>query len=470
MSDKTGYFAERFEAQTKRIMDLQEAKARARTWPEESSVFPPHTTEWRMNRRLERIVELEHYYPENESLRAEVCRRPDDDEPRHAYAAWMARQPALVAAPDEDGPGDEKGDPTEVSRFIEVQLSIAEGYRRDSRFDPQPILDAYDECTASDSRFGIPEWGHFDLDDLQRDGVIDHLMFFRGFVEHVGIKAKYFLPFADELYFLAPIRYLTLTYITDHVRELAASPHLAQIRSLTLRHRMTNNHYTRLNELTDDQVRLLAGSPHLRGLRHLDLEDAVALTPRALDHLAMSPHLTSLSCVTFDISHYHRALGQFGKYLKTLSRQPVLEWRAELEARHGYLPWLHADDHYRASGANSPDPEAPVEHPVGDAAFRPDIAARMRPRLPTDVALALQACLTATGELRERSLVVPLATDRLVATLERAVPDPALPDARALVTLTVQQLTHPLPAYDHALARAVELRPRTTATLGVPLP
>ena len=390
-----------------------------------------------------------HQVPENEALRQAVCRTPDSDEPRHAYASWMATRSAPISA------------------FIEAQLEIAAGHRADPRFDPSPLLAKRFQGKRSDWRLGRDDWGRRDTDFLASKGVIDHRMFFRGFVEHVAIKAQDFLAFAEELYVLAPIRHATLTYCAEHIDALAASPHLAQLRSISLPNRMFNNHYTRLNDLTDDHLRVLARSPHLHGLRHLDLEDATALTPRALDYLAMAPGLTSLSAVTFDTHLYGRTLGQLGDFMRSRSEQRVLAWRDPLEARHGYLPWLHADEHY---GTLNPDPEAPVEHPVGDATLRPDVAARRRPALPAALVDAIVERLTPDGELRDRALIVYLPTGRLVATLERATPDPELPDLRTLITLTVQQTIAPVRAYDHATRAVVELRARATATVGVPTP
>lgn len=467
MSDKPGYFAERFEAQTKRIMAIQEANDRAATWPQDNDRFPPWTSDRRLAARLADEHENPRSFPENEELRVAVCQRPDEDEPRRAYARWMERQPAIVVPASDEGPAFSRGDPRDIATFIDAQLEIAAGHRADPRFDPTPLLAKRFEGSLSDWRFGRGDWGWWDTAYLATQGVIDHRMFFRGFVEHVAIKAKYFLPFAEELYFLAPIRHLTLTYCAEHMDALAASPHLAQLRSISLPNRMFNNHFTRLNDLTDDHIRTFARSPHLAGLRHLDLEDAAALTPRALDHLAMAPGLASLSALTFDLHVYGRALGTLGDFTRVRSEQRVLAWRDDLEARHGYLPWLHPDEHY---GTLNPDPEAPVEHPVGDATLRPDVAARRRPALPPALVDAIVDRLTPDGELRDRSLVVPLPTGRVVATLERATPDPALPDLRTLVTLTVQQTIAPIRAYDHGTRAVVELRPRVTATLGVPAP
>ncbi len=382
-------------------------------------------------------------FPENEELRGAVCRHPDSDEPRRAYAKWMTRQaPVPSAAPD--GPAITPGDPADLAAFIEQQLEIAAGHRADPRFDPAPLLAKRFEGNRDAWRVDRGAWGWW---DLASDGVITDRRFFRGFVEHVAIAAKDFLAVAEALYVLAPIRHVTLTDASAHTAALAASPHLAQLRSIALRSGVLDDHAARRNELTDEQLRMLARSPHLHGLRHLDLGDATALTPRALDHLAMAPGLTSLSAVT--------------------AAPRVLAWRDELEARHGYLPWLHADEHY---GTLDPDPEAPVEHPVGDATLRPDVAARRRPALPPGLVDAILDRMTPDGELHDRALIVPLPSGRVVATLERATPDPELPDLRTLVTLTVQQTIAPVRAYDHATRAVVELRARVTATIGIPTP
>jgi hypothetical protein len=78
--------------------------------------------------------------------------------------------------------------------------------------------------------------------------------------------------------------------------------------------------------------------------------------------------------------------------------------------------------------------------------------------------------MTPDGELHDRALIVPLPSGRVVATLERATPDPELPDLRTLITLTVQQTIAPVRAYDHATRAVVELRARVTATIGIPTP
>ena len=229
---------------------------------------------------------------------------------------------------------------------------------------------------------------------------------------------------------------------------------------------MLSNHYTRLNDLTDEHVRVLASSPYLGNLAYLDLEDNTALTPRALDHLALSPHLRSLSHVRHDVYTYGRQWGEWGAYQRALAERRTVAWADALEVRHGYLPWLHADELY---GTPTPDVEAVVEHPVGLAAFRLDLTARRRPSVPPALAAAIVDCLDASGSLRQQHLDTRLpGTGALDAILERSVLDPALPDLVALVTLTIHRTFTAFPLYDVATHRVVEATARTRVTLAIP--
>jgi hypothetical protein len=460
------YSHEDYARQLRETIERREANEKKRTWPQDPvSAGVPFYRELLADRG-DRAV------PEHPELFAQILADPEDDTLRRKYATWMNTQaPARWRTRESVARGapewhESPSNPADVAWFIEAQLNTHDALRADPKAALAPfwLRDGY-QFDPDEMRLPfVAEYGTHELSVT--DDFTEQRFFVRGFIEHVAIKARAFLDFAAFLYELAPLRHLTLTYCPPVLGELLASPHLDRIRTLILPNRMLRNEHTRLNALTDDHVAALALSPHLGRVNFLDLEDNEALTIRALDHLALSPHLRALSYVGADVYGYSRAYGSMGDYRQTLYQRRVDTWRDELEARHGYLPWLHPEDHY---GTPTPLFEAVTAHPVGDDTFRPDLAARRRARLPAEVDLALSNCLYPDGSLRERTLRVSLPTGPLLATLERAAPDPDLPELRALVTLTVDDGA-PLPAYDVATRANVTLRPRTTATVGARIP
>ncbi|MEZ4403893.1 MAG: hypothetical protein R3B06_27970 [Kofleriaceae bacterium] len=460
------YTHEEFKHDTDYIISKRDEFDRKRTWPRD----PHQPLEFYIEERQRDLVEVgRRYLPENPDLREQILANPEDNTLRRAYAAWIRVQPpaTMIRITGNRAPYTSTVAPADAAWFINAQLDVNEAWRANPKADVAPQM-----------RDGDHQWGFFDLRGGYMRGwgrdeffgltyFLENLMFVRGFVEHVAIKAHLFPSFAPFLYTLAPFRHLTLTYVPAVLDKLLASPHLARIRSLKLPNRMENNHYTRLNDLTDEHVRAVAACPHLAPLHFLDLEDNTDLTPRAFDHLALSPYLRSLSHVRLDIYSYSRSFGGYGDHSSSLAERRLERWRDELEARHGYLPWLHPEDDY---GTAEPLLETVDAHPVGEAAFRPDIAARCRARLPVEVDLALTGLLTPDASLRAVHLDVEFAGGRLVATLNHATPDPALPDLRALVTLTVRRINAPARAYDFATATNLDLHPGTTVTVGVRLP
>ncbi|CAN5918233.1 hypothetical protein BH11MYX2_BH11MYX2_33140 [soil metagenome] len=281
------------------------------------------------------------------------------------------------------------------------------------------------------------------------------------------MQTRFFIEFSEELYRRAPIQHLTLTYCTPQLEQLVAMPALRQLRSLSLPDRRDQNKHMRLNGLTDHSIRLLASSPHLEGLTYLDLEDATALTPRAMDYLALSPYLPNLSHVRLQVWGHYDHVGRFGIETEKGSMDDSLaEWTPALEKRHGYLPWLHAAEHY---GTSTPSNLRVAQHPIGKASFRPDIAARARPRLSPALVDAIVSRLDpSTTKIRDRALIASLAEGRLVGTLERVAPQPGLEGVAVLVTLSVQQAPPGIAVFDHALQRTTTLAARSTVTLVVP--
>lgn len=464
-----------FHSETRDRMLKADARDRRYTWPEDpyqevSEYEAEHAQD--LQKAREEGLEL----PENEALFAKVVANPNDSTLRWDYAAWLDQQPPSSMKSFSTGKWfTSPRDPKLIAWKMTAQLQTWDALRADPKADVTKYMYKADENyqATMDNLCGGDVGRHHFLG-------LNFVEFFyiRGFVEYIDIKAPAFLRFAPFLYSIAPVRHLGLTYAKRVMAELAASPHLARISTLKLPNRIVDKEYTRLNELTDEDIAVLASSPNLANLALLDLEDNEQLTIRAFDHLALSPHLRSLSHVAFEVYRYDRAFGRFGDYQRTLLERRNELWRDELEARHGYLPWLHPEEHY---GVPHPRLEPVNAHPVGVASFRPDIAARRRAQLPAYVIDAIRACVVVDDhiELRERSLTVPLRDPagepigRLVATIADVSPDTAIPDLRALVTLTIQQLEVPPPhaisAYDHASDANISLAENQTITIGIPI-
>lgn len=323
-------------------------------------------------------------FPVGEEHVVEVLRNPDDDAPRWAYARWLRSFESEAAQ--------------NSAAFVEWQVRLAASLRADPRADIKPDLPDGVFSSREPDRLDLPDqpWWRFpghatDFREFVREsglgestrvlvteGLIDRRLYFRGFVEHVAIKAHRFLEIADELYSLAPIRHLTITYCKgfDHMDEglwkaLLASPHLERIRSIKLPVRIfgQDNQYTELNRLTDRDIELLAASRHLRGLAHLDLEDESRLTEGAFDALAASTNLPDLSFVGHDLHEYSAGIaspwGPLGKPTRWLGDRPLHRYAPWLEARHRRrIAWLHPLESY---GTETPDVEAVVEHPIARA-------------------------------------------------------------------------------------------------------
>lgn len=302
--------------------------------------------------------------PRNEQIERRILAAPDDAAPRWELVHWLRRQHHPTARFTAD--------------FIEGQLKIAEAYAVDPKSDirGQLVRNAFSPDLDS------PWWHRWPSDLAARFvpslyvldgwGYVASGAYYRGFVESVAIKAETFLEIADELFSLAPIRQLAITYCKglhhdDEAlwRALLASPHLDRIRALRFPVRAfgkDKGDFTKLNHLTDRDIELLASSEHLRGLRVLDLEDE-RLSIHAFDALAATKKLPELSAVLWDLYSYIDRPSF--KAVPTQQRQgptrPLHAYAADLETRHGALPWLHVAEHY---GSDEPDIEAVIEHPV----------------------------------------------------------------------------------------------------------
>lgn len=380
---------ETLRATVEKNMKADEEEDRAWTWPQERSVttrsnraaelarnraYDPYYHVQAAQKRGETLPEHKYGYPVAEGHMNAVLAAPDDDAPRRAYVEWLR---SFDTAPARGS-----------ALFIERQLHQAELLRHDPRARPAPRLPPPGENefrTEIEAERLWARWpqpdckGQYDtlpglgeaVDVLRSEEIVGAYHYYRGFIEHVALKAARFLEIADELYDLAPIRQLTLTYCKglDHrddglLRALLASPHLGRIRALKLPVRVLDHEYAELNRFADSDLELLAGATHLRGLRYLDLEDESHLTLRGFDALAASQNLPELSAVRHDVYRYSFPASFGGRSLgsqrRELGERPLARYAAALEAKHGRIPWLHVAETY---GTEEPDVEAVVEHP-----------------------------------------------------------------------------------------------------------
>lgn len=320
-------------------------------------------------------------YPEDESLRLAVIESPDDDAPRRAYAAWMKQQPHEEAQ--------------DIARFIHDQLAVAEAFR----IDPRADVSALYEDWLGPRGFRTPSVKHtrHDLELMMMEGLVGWLGFYRGFVEDVSMRAHRFLELAEEVFSLAPVRHLGLIEVPASVAALAASPHLARMRSLAL----VALEPDAANLLTDDMIDRLLDSPYLGNVTHLRLGGQLALTPRAYQRIATAESLPMLS--NFEVytdgsatiwqekiepSYDESSLTYFQRVLESYpstqdlrdTPRPVPlrpeDWIVELERALGYVPCVHPEEHY---GRYLVDVEAVTAHPI---AADPAVMARRGQPVP----------------------------------------------------------------------------------------
>lgn len=244
----------------------------------------------------------------------------------------MANEPelleAVLAAPSEDGPRldyaawcEAHGDPSWRARgeLIRLELDAVGLDRRNpaslgNRRRIREQLETYGSAWAQP----LAAW----IDDFQ---------FLRGFVGLVKLTAQSFVDHADDILALAPVQHLDLTDVRDVDEALADSPALANIRSL----RMDGC------GLHDLHLQLVAASPHAANLRWLSVASN-HLTIASAEALAASPHLSQLEFAQFRSNPTDPA-----EQLGLDSGVVVASWMPpageDLEARYGYLPWLHRE-------------------------------------------------------------------------------------------------------------------------------
>jgi hypothetical protein len=166
--------------------------------------------------------------------------------------------------------------------------------------------------------------------------------FRRGFVEEVQLDAAHFLKVAPALYARAPVIDLVLRGVRDVLPALAASPHLARVRSLDLA----------ANHLEDADLAALLHSPQLGRLRWLSLYHN-RLGDRSVRRLAAAravvPHLRFVRWDGNPCADPNPVADEEGGRVYGLHRSTV---EAELRERYGAVPWLGDNP-----SADPPDPE-----------------------------------------------------------------------------------------------------------------
>jgi hypothetical protein len=307
------------------LLRHQDERDRAYKWPVEHDVTDRASREvLRAERPAFTPVE------QDPAVVARVLASPDEDEPRAAYARWHRSRGTEVSR--------------DVADFVDGQLALAAALRADPNATPATVLAPFAHAFASRE---YPRWWRYPpgsitglagglwepIVALVAEGLVDSLEFHRGFVEHVAMRAGRFLEVADELFALAPIRHLTLTYAKgpDHTdaglfAALAGSPHLARIRSLQLPGHVLGHPHAELNRLTDEDLGTLVASPHLRRLGYLRFEDQPGLTTAALDAVVADRRLPALRVLRHEQYRYGRTAGDYGDHVR------------DLASRHDALP------------------------------------------------------------------------------------------------------------------------------------
>jgi uncharacterized protein (TIGR02996 family) len=190
-----------------------------------------------------------------------VLDNPDDAAPRLIFADWL----------------EERGDPRGV--FIRLQcaqerLGPADPVRPELEDQVRELLDRHEA-----------EW------TAPLRGVASAWRFRRGFVEEVTLEAAA-LPAGGALFDAFPIQKVFIDKLRDHVKAVAACPHLARVRVLDVSG----------CTLRDGGVETLLASPHLTQLTGLDLAGNW-LENRAVRALAASPLMPRLNWLNLCNNH-----------------------------------------------------------------------------------------------------------------------------------------------------------------------
>lgn len=284
-----------------------------------------------------------------------VVDAPNEDAPREAYADYLETLDFDVARP--------------LAAFIRAQMRVASAFRASRSADVAPFRCwRRDGDYVSTERFRhgetIRPWLIAGLGSLLARGDVGWPQAYRGFVERVGVRATRFSAIADELYRIAPIRHLVIVGLPAAVDEIAACPHLARIRSISL------PAFGPADVLTDDVIRRFLASPYLRQISHLRFVQQRHLTAETLDTIVAAPTLPRLSVVEMfhAIPRKDPAWrpGDIERMIGWDTPRQVMRDASPIEAverARGYVPCLHPETHYRSY---RPDLEAVTENPIAE--------------------------------------------------------------------------------------------------------
>lgn len=246
--------------------------------------------------------------------------------------ALSALYDACVAAPASDAPRiafaaalDARGDAW--GAFVQTQLKLTAALRAN---DDNKALELEAAANAQ-GRGHAREWAN-GLAEIA--SVVE---FSRGLVESIVIDAATFVAHADEIFQRAPIRYVVLKDVGDHLAAVLGLPHLAQLVWLSFGG-------DRTHPIGDSGMQKLAACGSLENLRVLDITFQ-SVTRRGLEALCASPVLRSLVCVELAGNEFSSPIEEIdtdwasGRDVAESLRLPELG--QELEAKYGPLAWLH---------------------------------------------------------------------------------------------------------------------------------
>jgi uncharacterized protein (TIGR02996 family) len=194
----------------------------------------------------------------HQALMRAIIAQPDDDVPRLALADWL-----------------EENGRQEAGELIRAQIALARLPEEDERRPELLGREAW-LLARHTKELGRPVRRLAQRWELRR-----------GCVEGVKLPAEKFLRKVGELFDVAPLRHLHLTWIGDHLADLAACPQLAQIEELTL----SSNSFSFFSHW--GWLGNLLRSPHLQGLRSLQLLGG-AVVNSDVDAIAALPKLVEL--------------------------------------------------------------------------------------------------------------------------------------------------------------------------------
>lgn len=266
----------------------------------------------------------------DESFLRDVILHPDDDVPRLIYADWL----------------QDHGDPARAE-FIRLQIERA-----------NPSTDRTRRAALWERERQLL-WDHELRWTAPLHGLVQRARFVRGFVEQVFVFANDFLPHAEALFRLAPVRHLILTASPADWGQLMAVPSLRFLTTFELRG----------TTLDAEEATLLAECPHLPHLRRLILRYATGEeTVRVLSAAPMCSRLTALDLYGAYMENEGAQALIHSPYLKGLSYLALGDITEEIDVaqlladpssllnglEQLYLGWTQIDDEGAQRLAASP--------------------------------------------------------------------------------------------------------------------